>query len=133
MPIVLLVEPGEGLRRLYGDELRSAGYSVRAVETWDEARGAIEEPPSPAAIVVNASITPELAALFVREVRADARVRDVPVLGIAFASGAGLGILEAGAQCCMRGLPTPADVLKAVRWAEAVYGDGSSPRRVDDA
>lgn len=119
--LVLLVEPGLGLRQLYGTELWSAGYAVRAVTSWDEALAAVREPTTPALIVVDASIESGQALRFIDEVRARARLRDVPIIGIAFAPGSETGILEAGVQCCLRLLPTPADVLRAVRWAEAVY------------
>jgi CheY-like chemotaxis protein len=119
--IVLLIEPSHGLRQLYGAELWCAGYAVRAVTSWDEALEALHGPPTPALMVLDASIERGQALQFVREVRANARLRTVPIVAIAFAPGSESGILEAGVQCCLRLLPTPADVLKAVRWAEAVY------------
>ncbi len=128
--LVLLVEPGLGLRQLYGAELWCASYAVRAVTTWDEALAALRDPPTPAVIVVDASIEGAQALQFVGEVRAGTRLRDVPIVGIAFAPGSETGILEAGVQCCLRLLPTPSDVLKAVRWAETVY---VSPARDEEA
>jgi CheY-like chemotaxis protein len=128
--LVLLVEPGLGLRQLYGAELWCAGYAVRAVTTWDEALAALRDLPTPAVIVVDASIERGPALRLIGEVRARPSLREVPVIGIAFAPGSESGILEAGVQCCLRLLPTPSDVLKAVRWAEAVYVSPSRDEEV---
>jgi hypothetical protein len=126
----LLEEPGLELRRLYGAELWCAGFAVRAVTIWDEALAAVRDLLTPAVIVVVASIELGRALRFIGEVRAQARLRDVPIIPIAFARGSESGIRVAEVQCCLRLLPTPSDVPKAVRRADADYG---SPARDDEA
>ncbi len=122
---ILLVEPNPALRRIFTDELDEAGYVAVGVGSWTEAYlAACEDPPG--LILVNATLRPAEAAQFVREVRADPDLRHVPIAGIALAPGSERGILDAGAQCCIRSVPARSDLVKAARWAASVYREAAA-------
>ncbi len=118
-PRVLVFDPNPGLRRVFTLELEEAGYSTLGAETADDARQFAEDDP-PEAIVLNATWAPDAAARLVRELRAKERLRDVPVVGIAWVAGREQRLLSAGADCCLRHVPARGDVLEAVEWALAV-------------
>ncbi len=112
---------------MFAEEIGEAGYATVAVDSCDEAlRVAREGSATPDVILLDASLDPAHAVEFVGTVRRDARLRDVPVAAIAFAPGSERGVLEAGAKCCLRTVPGPGEVLKAVQWAFDVY---CQPRR----
>ncbi len=119
---VLVVDPNPGLRRLFTLELEEAGYSTLGAETADDAKQFAAVDP-PRAIVLNATTAPDDAATFISELRANDGMRGVPVVGIACRPGTEQRLLNAGADCCLRRVPTGGEVLKAVEWALAVYGD----------
>ncbi len=122
---ILLVEANPGLRRLFADELDEAGFPALGVGTWEEAIASARAAP-PALILLNATRRPAEAAQFVKDVRGDPDLRHVPIAGIAFVPGSERGIIEAGAQCCIRNVPTRADLIKAARWAASVYRDAAA-------
>jgi CheY-like chemotaxis protein len=117
---ILLVEANPVLRRCFADELEEAGYLTVGVGTWIEAHLAAREE-RPGLILVNATLRPDEAARFVRELRSDRDLGNIPVAGIALVPGAERGILEAGAQFCIRDVPTRFELVKAARWAASVY------------
>ncbi len=126
---VLVVEPSGKLRRLFAQEIGEAGYSTVSVGSVDEAlRAARDGPRPPDVILLDATLDPAHAVEFVSTVRADPRLRGVPVAAIAFAPGSERGVLEAGAKCCLRAVPEPGEVLKAVEWAFDVYCQRPSGR-----
>lgn len=119
---VLVVEASGKLQRLFAQEIAAAGYSPITVGSCDEAlRVAREGPSTPDVILLDATLDPVHAVEFVGTVRRDARLRDIPVAAIALAPGSERGVLEAGAKCCLRAVPGPGEVLKAVEWAFDVY------------
>ncbi len=121
-PRVLVFDPNPGLRRMFTLELEEAGYSTLGAETAADAKQfAAEDPPK--AIVLNATSAPEAAAMLISELRGNEGMRGVPVVGIACQPGTEQRLLSAGADCCLRRVPARGDVLKAVEWALAVYGD----------
>jgi DNA-binding response OmpR family regulator len=118
----LVVDSNPGLRRLFTVELEEAGYATLGAESaYDAKRFAADDPP--AAIVLNATWAPEVAARLIRELRSNDRLRGVPIVGLAWVAGSEQRLLSAGADCCLRDVPTRGDVLKAVEWALSVYGD----------
>lgn len=123
---VLLVERNPELQQVFADALACEGFSVVAVADWASASRAAHEG-VPAVVVVDASLEPGAAGRFVSELRHDGSLRDVPVAGIAFRFGSEQGILAAGVQCCIQKMPTPAEVVKVVRWATAVYSAPLTP------
>ena len=122
---ILLVEANPGLRRLLADELEEAGYPAVGVGTWDEAFLLACETP-PALILLNATRRPAEAAQFVKDVRSEPELRHVPIAGIAFVPGTERGIIEAGAQCCIRSVPTRANLIEAARWAASVSREAAA-------
>ncbi len=125
-PRVLVFDPNPGLRRVFTLELEEAGYSTLGAESTDDAWRFAEDDP-PEAIVLNATWAPEAAARLIQDIRASGRLCDVPVVGIAWVPGREQQLLNAGADCCLRHVPARGDILKAVEWALAVYGDRRSP------
>jgi CheY-like chemotaxis protein len=118
---VLVTGPSDFLRELMSLELEEAGISTVVFESLAEAlQLAHLEPPD--VILVDATQAPWAGTRFIGELRADARTKEVPVVGIAFVPGAEQPMLEAGAVCCLRALPAKGDVLKAVTWAMSIYG-----------
>lgn len=119
---VLVVESSGTLRDVFAQEIADAGYLAVAVGSCAEAlRVARESTPPPDVILLDATLDPGHAVEFVTTVRGDARLRAIPVAAIAFAPGSERGVLEAGAKCCLRAVPQPGEVLKAVQWAFDVY------------
>ncbi len=122
----MVVDPSAGLRRILSEELEEAGVSTIVAEWPDDAMPlALEDPPD--AIVLNATVAPASGAQFIRGLRADARTASVPVVGISIRPGSEQPLLDAGADCCLRGPPARGDVLKAVKWATSVYCEGRGP------
>jgi CheY-like chemotaxis protein len=124
-PRVMVVDPNPGLRRVFSLELEEAGYSTVGAESPHKARR-LAEADSPLAIVLNATWAPEAAARLIRDLRKTAVLRDVPIVGIAWVAGREQHLLAAGADCCIRRVPARGDVLRAVEWVLAVYGDRDS-------
>ncbi len=122
---ILLVEANPVLRRSFTDELEEAGYSTIGVGTWTEAHLVAREEP-PGLILINATLRPDEAARFVRELRGDPELGQVPIAGIALVPGGERGILEAGAQFCIRDVPSRLDLVKAARWAASVYSEAAA-------
>lgn len=122
---ILLVEGNEGLRSAFRKALEEAGYSTAGAGTWAEAVEAARRE-RPGLLLVDASHEPLAAAEFVRVVRRDARLRELPIAGIASLPGSERGILDAGVQCCIRAFPAPADLVKVARWAASVYRDAAA-------
>lgn len=119
---VLVVESSGTLRNVFAQEIAEAGYATVAVGSCAEAlRVARESPQPPDVILLDATLDPAHAVEFVGTVRGDQRLRSIPVAAIAFAPGSERGVLEAGAKCCLRTIPQPGEVLKAVEWAFDVY------------
>jgi CheY-like chemotaxis protein len=119
---VLVVESSGSLQRAFAQEIADAGYSTIMVTCCEEAmRLARESAPAPDVILLDATLDPAHAVEFVAALRADARLRAIPVAAIAFTPGSERGMLEAGAKCCLRAVPGPGEVLKAVQWAFDVY------------
>ena len=117
---ILLVEPNPVLRRCFAEDLEDAGYVTQGVGSWDEAfLAACEE--TPGLVLVDGRLRPAEAAQFVRDLRSEPELRDVPIAGIALVRGSERGILDAGAQFCIRSVPDRADLVKAARWAASVY------------
>lgn len=119
---VLLVERNPELRETFAVALAAAGYGVAIASDWELALRVAQED-TPAVVVLDASLEPGAAARFVNALHRDVTLRDVPVAGIAYHFGSERGIQEVGIQCCIPRLPTPAEVVKAVRWASDVYGE----------
>jgi DNA-binding response OmpR family regulator len=117
---VLLVQPNESLRRLYADQLSADGFPTEEVSFKCDAMGAARRQ-RPAVVVVDATLDPGEAAAFIRALRKDLDLAAVPVVGIAYLPGCVTPVLDAGATCCLRHLPSPDALVKAVRWATSVY------------
>src|SRR5512144_914131 len=113
---VLLVEPNPDLREAFAQALIAEGHAVTSIADPGAALRVAHET-SPQVVVLDASLSPAGAARFVGELRHDGELRDVPVAGIAYLLGSERGILSAGVQCCLRRLPLPEEIVKAVRWA----------------
>lgn len=118
---VLVVESSGTLREAFAQEIAEAGYSAIAVSSCAEALALARDGGRPDVILLDATLDPAHAVEFVGTVRSDPRLRDIPVAAIAFAPGSERGMLEAGAKCCLRTVPGPGEVLKAVQWAFDVY------------
>jgi CheY-like chemotaxis protein len=119
---VLVLERNDGLRSLFASELEEAGLTAVQVDTWEAGlQSVLSDPPD--AIVVDATLAPENGVAFVRAIRTaeDPRLRNMPIVGLGWARGADRELLEAGVDCCVRTLPVPGDVSRAVRWALDVY------------
>jgi two-component system cell cycle response regulator DivK len=119
---VLVVESSGTLRRVFSEEIAHAGYSTVAVSCCEEALRLARDGSRPDVILLDATLDPAHAVEFVGTLRADPALRGIPVAAIAFAPGSERGMLEAGAKCCLRTVPGPGEVLKAVEWAFDVYG-----------
>ncbi len=122
---VLLVEPSPELREAFAQALVAEGHAVTSIAHPGVALGVAHET-SPQVVVLDASLSPAGAARFVGELRHDGALRDVPIAGIAYLLGSEHGILAAGVQCCLRRLPAPEDIVKAVCWAGEVYENSRS-------
>lgn len=118
---VLLIEPNPELREAFAEALGAAGFPSVVASDWELALQAAREE-RPAMVVVDASLEPVAAARFVHDLRRDGALGEIPVAGIAFRFGSERGILGAGIQCCLQKLPTPDEVVRAVRWVATVYG-----------
>lgn len=117
---VLLVELSPGLRRACAEELARGGFPAEDAP-WEDALRRLRRA-VPQVLVVDGSAEPERAAMLVRELRRDAGLADLPVVGIAGPGGADQELMAAGAHCCLRTRAGPSDVLRAVQWAAEVYG-----------
>jgi len=124
---VLLIESDPALRRMYTDGLAEDGHAAYGATSWNEALH-LAHRTSPEVILLNASAEPDQAARFVTDIRQDQDqgLAHVPIAGIAFHPGSEQAILEAGVQFLLRTLPTPGEIVKAVRWTASVYGSAAA-------
>lgn len=121
---VLVVDDNAALRKLFAYELEEAGIATAEAPSGEEGlRSALREPPD--AVLVD-YFGPRLdGAGLIRALRASRndRLRCMPVVGLAGASGSERALLDAGANCCVQKPAAGRDVVKAVCWALSVYGE----------
>jgi CheY-like chemotaxis protein len=101
LPVVLVVEDEEPIRRLITETLRQDGYELVDVGSGDEALAELRRDGASFALVLLDIVMPGMSGeALMREMRQDPRLRDLPVLVVtALASLADASrMIEAGAD-----------------------------------
>jgi CheY-like chemotaxis protein len=124
IPRVLIIENSRMLRAILVELVVFHGYApVEAETACDGLASAFSDPPD--VIVLDERLPDATGADVVRRLQAssDLQAREIPVIGLVPRIAPAADRFAGGAKCVVRKPVEPEELMRAIRWALAVYGD----------